>query len=103
VCSFQRFIGIYFLKSFNRKEHKVYSKGTKDYQSLFFSSSPIHPFTPSSLTPDASRLMPRYSYLRASTGFLVAALQLCQLTVNIAIDRAIIPASEKTHQLKSVL
>lgn len=44
-----------------------------------------------------------YSYLSASTGFLVAALQLCQLTVNKAIPRAIIPAKPNIHQLSSVL
>ena len=44
-----------------------------------------------------------YSYLSASTGFRVAALQLCQLTVNNAIPKASAPASTKIHQLSSVL
>ena len=44
-----------------------------------------------------------YSYLKASTGFLVAALQLCQLTVNIATPRAKTPAKTKIHQLNVVL
>ena len=44
-----------------------------------------------------------YSYLSASTGFLVAAFQLCQLTVNNAIPNASKPASAKIHQLKLVL
>jgi hypothetical protein len=44
-----------------------------------------------------------YSYLSASTGFLVAARQLCQLTVNKAITKAIIPANANIHQLSSVL
>lgn len=44
-----------------------------------------------------------YSYLNASTGFLVAACQLCQLTVNNATATAIAPAAKKTHQLRFVL
>jgi hypothetical protein len=44
-----------------------------------------------------------YSYLKASTGFLVAALQLCQLTVRSAIPKARKPAKIKIHQLRSVL
>src|SRR5664280_1733626 len=44
-----------------------------------------------------------YSYLSASTGFLVAALQLIQLTVNKAIPRASNPAKANNHQLSSVL
>ena len=44
-----------------------------------------------------------YSYLSASTGFLVAALQLCQLTVSNAIPKANTPARAKIHQLKVVL
>jgi hypothetical protein len=44
-----------------------------------------------------------YSYLKASTGFLVAALQLCQFTVINAIPNAIIPANKNIHQLSSVL
>ena len=44
-----------------------------------------------------------HSYLKASTGFLVAALQLCQLTVNKAIMSASIPAKTNIHQLSSVL
>ena len=44
-----------------------------------------------------------YSYLKLSTGFLVAALQLCQLTVTKATATAIIPATANTHQLSSVL
>jgi hypothetical protein len=43
-----------------------------------------------------------YSYRKASTGFLVAALQLCQLIVRKAMLSAIIPAKENTHQLNSV-
>ncbi|WP_238766312.1 hypothetical protein [Maribellus maritimus] len=35
-----------------------------------------------------------YSYLSASTGFLVAARQLCQLTVSNAIPSDITPASK---------
>jgi hypothetical protein len=38
-----------------------------------------------------------YSYLNASTGFLVAAFQLCQLTVSKAIPKASIPARAKIH------
>ena len=44
-----------------------------------------------------------YSYLNASTGFLVAAFQLCQLTVSNAIPIASKPARAKIHQLSSVL
>jgi hypothetical protein len=44
-----------------------------------------------------------YSYLNASTGFLVAALQLCQLTVSKAIPNANKPARAKIHQLIAVL
>src|SRR5664280_398639 len=44
-----------------------------------------------------------HSYLNASTGFLVAARQLCQLTVSKAIPSAITPAKAKIHQLNSVL
>jgi hypothetical protein len=44
-----------------------------------------------------------YSYLNASTGFLVAALQLCQLTVNSAIPGATNPERANIHQLNSVL
>lgn len=44
-----------------------------------------------------------YSYLKLSTGLLVAALQLCQLTVNNAISNAIAPAKAKIHQLNPVL
>lgn len=51
-----------------------------------------------------SRSLPTdYSYLNASTGFLVAARYVCRLTVNIAIPRAIIPAKTKIHQVRSVL
>ena len=44
-----------------------------------------------------------YSYRRASTGFLVAARQLCTLTVRSAMPRVIKPARAKIHQLISVL
>jgi hypothetical protein len=44
-----------------------------------------------------------HSYLRASTGLRVAALQLCQLTVIKAMPSASIPAKPNIHQLKSVL
>ena len=44
-----------------------------------------------------------YSYLSASTGFLVAAFQLCQLTVSRAIPNASKPAKAKIHQLSGVL
>jgi hypothetical protein len=44
-----------------------------------------------------------YSYLRLSTGFRLAALQLWRLTVSIAIAYATIPARAKIHQLISVL
>jgi hypothetical protein len=44
-----------------------------------------------------------YSYLKPSTGFLVDALQLCQLTVNNVIPRARIPDNPNIHQLNSVL
>lgn len=44
-----------------------------------------------------------YSYRNVSAGFLLAARQLCQLTVNKAITIAVIPASAKIHQLSSVL
>ena len=44
-----------------------------------------------------------YSYLSASTGFLVAALHVCRLTVNMAIPSAMSPAKTNTHQLRSVL
>lgn len=44
-----------------------------------------------------------YSYLSASTGFLVAAFQLCQLTVSRAIPNASKPAKANIHQLKLVL
>jgi hypothetical protein len=39
-----------------------------------------------------------YSYRSASTGFLVAALKLCQLTVNNAIVRASNPARANIHK-----
>ncbi len=42
-----------------------------------------------------------YSYLNVSTGFLVAALQLCQLTVANAITRAVNPAAKKIHHFRS--
>jgi len=45
----------------------------------------------------------RHSYLSDSTGFLVAAFQLCQLTVNKAIARVNNPVRTNTHQLNSVL
>ena len=44
-----------------------------------------------------------YSYLSASTGFLVAALQLCQLTVISIIAKAIIPVRANIHQLRVAL
>lgn len=44
-----------------------------------------------------------YSYRKASTGFLVATSQLCQLTINNAIPDVIIPARAKIHQLNPVL
>src|SRR4030043_968674 len=44
-----------------------------------------------------------YSYRNASTGFLVAARQLCQLTVKKVIASANNPANANIHQLKSVL
>src|SRR5664280_3370578 len=72
---------------------------------LLFSHSPIYSFSPSPflpLTPHASHLTPHYSYRRASTGFLVAARQLCKLTVNRAIPKAIIPDTTNIHQLSSV-
>ena len=50
-----------------------------------------------------SHITPHYSYLNASTGFLIAALHVCQLTVKKAIPTAIIPARAKIHQLRSVL
>ena len=40
-----------------------------------------------------------YSYLSASTGFLLAALYDCQLTVSNAIIKATTPANANTHQL----
>ena len=43
-----------------------------------------------------------HSYLNASTGFLVAACQLCQLTVSKATVIAISPARANIHQLKPV-
>jgi hypothetical protein len=58
-------------------------------------------FRSSKLTKNASGF--RHSYLSASTGFLVAALQLCQLTVSSAIPNANKPAKAKIHQLSSVL
>jgi hypothetical protein len=44
-----------------------------------------------------------HSYLKASTGFCLAARQLCQLTVNKAMPSATIPAKANIHQLKLVL
>ena len=44
-----------------------------------------------------------YSSRNASTGFLIAARQLCQLTVNRAMIMAIIPARANIHQLSSAL
>jgi hypothetical protein len=44
-----------------------------------------------------------YSYLNASTGFLVAALQVRRLTVSKAIVSAMIPDKPNTHQLSPVL
>ncbi len=56
-------------------------------------------------TREALKAQPltNYSYLSASTGFLVAARQLCQPTVNNAIPNASKPANAKIHQLKVVL
>ena len=47
-------------------------------------------------------LVENYSYLKASTGFRVAAFQLCQLTVSSAIPNANIPANAKIHYPDSV-
>ena len=44
-----------------------------------------------------------YSYLSASTGFFVAALELCQLTVRTAISTAENAAVANIHQLSPVL
>lgn len=44
-----------------------------------------------------------YSYLRHSTGFLVAIFQVCQLTVKRDIITVIIPASVNIHQLRLIL
>lgn len=61
------------------------------------------------LNPDIHKDRPhlwldlRHSYLSASTGFLVAALQLWYEIVNNAIPKAIKPANAKTHQLNTVL
>jgi len=44
-----------------------------------------------------------YSYLNASTGFLVAAFKPCQLTVSMAITSASNPARTNISQLSSVL
>ena len=44
-----------------------------------------------------------YSYLNASIGFLVAARQLCKLTVNKTIAKANTPDRAKIHQFKLVL
>jgi hypothetical protein len=41
----------------------------------------------------------RYSYLKASTGFRVAARQLIQLTVMVVTTRTVNPASANTHPL----
>lgn len=46
---------------------------------------------------------PDYSYLNASTGFLVAARHVCRLTVKKVIPRAMIPDKPKIHQVSSVL
>jgi len=46
---------------------------------------------------------PNYSYLRASTGFLVAARKLCRLTDSREIINAMIPDNKNIHQLRSVL
>jgi hypothetical protein len=43
-----------------------------------------------------------YSYRNASTGFLVAAFKLCQLTVTSTIIKAINPANAKTHQSSDI-
>ena len=105
-------------KSINRKAPKVYAKVTKGSSSSFISYSIIHSLLFSvyfypfpfvfylnlnlNLMHHASRLTTYYSYLSASTGFLVAALQLCKLTVIKAMPNAIMPASAKTHQLNPV-
>jgi len=44
-----------------------------------------------------------YSYRKYSTGFLVAARQLCQLTVRSATTSAIKTDNANTHQLSPVL
>ena len=44
-----------------------------------------------------------YSYLSASTGFRVAARQLCQLTLSSATSSDSSPARTNTHQLSVVL
>jgi hypothetical protein len=44
-----------------------------------------------------------YSCLRQSTGFFVAVLQVCQLTVNKDIIIVISPANANMHQLRLIL
>ena len=44
-----------------------------------------------------------YSYRSASTVFLVAVRQLCQLTVSNTTATATAPAAANTHQLSAVL
>ncbi|MBK9389249.1 MAG: hypothetical protein IPN68_03315 [Bacteroidetes bacterium] len=44
-----------------------------------------------------------YSFLMASTGFLVAAFRLCKLTVQITIINAKMPARRKIQLSISVL
>ena len=63
------------------------------------SALPNHPLRGGSNT----LFLEAYSSLNASTGFVVAALKLCQLTVSNAIARAVSPAKANIHQLILVL
>ena len=52
---------------------------------------------------DCIRNKNNYSYLKASTGFLREAFQVCTETVSRAMVKAITPARVNSHQLRSVL
>jgi len=43
-----------------------------------------------------------YSYFKASKGFCLAAVHVCQLTVRIAMINAITPDTTNIHQLNSM-
>ena len=90
-----------FLVAAFRSPSKSPQRG--DFRSVAINFSFTHSIICSRFSPFGGVRGGFYSYLNASTGFLVAARQLCQLTVSNAIPRANTPESAKIHQLKLVL